>query len=100
MPPDLGLDPERLHVHGRRLVAVLDTLVPVPVLGPDRRAVLNSTPAGREILAEIDRSTAAVEFAAGELSRLASWLVETAASTRQADSDAARALGHADRLLP
>jgi hypothetical protein len=95
---DVDLDPERLHVHGRRLAAVLDTLGPLPVLDPARRAALASTPAGRELLAEVDRSTAAVELAAGELAQLASWLAATATSARAADTDAAGRLP--DRVLP
>ncbi|WP_300017218.1 hypothetical protein [Pseudonocardia sp.] len=100
MRPDLDLDPERLHVHGRRLTDVLDTLVPLPVLDPDRRARLSATPAGRAILAELDRSAAAVDLAADELARLASWLDAAAATTSTADSDAAGALPAPDRPLP
>lgn len=100
MRPDLDLDPERLHVHARRLAAVLDGLVPLPVLAPERREVLVAGPAGRAILAEVERSSAAVERAAAELTLLASWLAAAASSTRAADSDAARTLAHPDRLLP
>jgi hypothetical protein len=100
MPPDLDLDPERLHVHGRRLAAVSDALLPLPVLDADRRAALVATPAGREVLAEVDRSAAAVELAAHELSVLSSWLSTVAATTRTADSDAARTVERLDRPRP
>ena len=100
MRPDLDLDPERLHVHGRRLAVVVDALLPLPVLDPERRAVLAADPVGRDVLAEVDRSAAAVELAGRELSVLSSWLSTVAATTRAADSDAARTLSRLDPQLP
>lgn len=100
MRPELFLDPERLHVHSRRLASVLDAVVPLPTLDADGRAALASTAAGRELVAEVDRSADAVERAARELSMLSAWLASAAAAARAADADAACSLARTDREQP
>ncbi len=89
MPPQLHLDPDRLHTHARRLTAVLDGLVPLPDVDPETRTALASTAAGAAALAELDRITAMVDRAARELSALTAALHETAAAAADADHEAA-----------
>ncbi len=100
MPPELDLDPERLHVHSRRLTAVVDALVPLPAPDISRWSALASTDAGRAMLAEVDRSAAAVVLAVRELVHLAAQLAEVASAARTADSDAALIVARLHREVP
>lgn len=97
MPADLHLDPERLHVHGRRLSAVLDELVPLPALDAESRAALSLTVDGAAVLAELDRTVAAVDGIGRELTDLAAVLhvgaFAAAAADAQATGGIAGALG-------
>lgn len=91
MPPELHLDPDRLHTHGRRLTAVLDRLVPMPDVDPDTRTALASTDPGSRALAEFDRMAEAMDRAGRELSALTATLHQAAAAAENADSGAAGA---------
>ncbi|MHA6785314.1 hypothetical protein ACVGOW_30610 [Pseudonocardia saturnea] len=88
MPPELHLDPERLHVHGRRLSAVLDELVPLPALDAESRAALSLTDDGAAVLAELDRTGAAVDRIGRELTDLAAVLHTRAFAAAAADARA------------
>lgn len=99
MPPELHLDPERLHEHGRRLTAILEAVVPLPAVGADRAAALSTTGTGRRILAELDRMRAAVDGAGRELSALTAQLHETAEAAAAADAGTALALTRLGREL-
>lgn len=86
---DLHLDPERLHLHGRRLSAVLDGLVPLPALDAESRAALSLTAGGPAVLAEVDRTAAAVDRIARELTDLAAVLHTAAFAATAADGESA-----------
>lgn len=92
MRPDLHLDPERLHVHGRRLSAVLDGLVPLPALDAESRAALSLTAGGAAVLAELDRTVAAVDGIGRELTDLAAVVHTCAFAAAAADARAADGL--------
>jgi len=93
MAHELQLDPERLHLHGRRLSALLDALAPLPAVDADTRATLGRTPAGAAVLAELDRAAAAVDRAGRELSELAAGLHVAAYAAAEVDGDTAGRLG-------
>jgi hypothetical protein len=93
--PDLHLDPERLHVHGRRLSAVLDELVPLPALDAESRAALSLTVDGPAVLAEVDRTAAAVHRIARELTDLAAVLHTGAFAAAAADAGSAGGIARA-----
>lgn len=86
MATELHLDPDRLHLHGRRLAEVLDGLVPLPGLAPDDRAAL----AGSPLLAEFDHALDAVGRAGRVLADLAAELHGAASGTAAADVEAGR----------
>lgn len=85
MASDFHRDPERLHVHGRRLDAVLDALVPLPELDPDTRTGLSR--AAGPVLAELDRVLSTVDRAGHELAALAATLHDAAAAGCAADGE-------------
>ncbi len=87
MVPDIHLDPERLHGHGRRLAGVLDGLVPLPDLDDDTRAALASTEPGSVVLAELDRVRAELDRAAHELAGLTAALHAAATAATCADTE-------------
>ncbi|GAA3245616.1 hypothetical protein GCM10017691_52860 [Pseudonocardia petroleophila] len=90
MPSELLLDPDRLHVHGRRLSALLADLAPLPWVDAATRDGLAATPGGPAVLAELDRAAAAVDRAGRELAALAAALHVAAYAAAAAD-DAATA---------
>jgi hypothetical protein len=92
---DLHLDPERLHLHGRRLAAVLDGLVPLPALDAEVRAALSLTVDGAAVLDELDRTAAAVDRIARELTDLAAALHVGAFAAAAADGLAAGGIAQA-----
>lgn len=92
---DLHLDPERLHLHGRRLSAVLDGLVPLPALDAEARAALSLTGDGPAVLAELDRTVAAVDRIARELVDLAAVLHAGASAAVAADARSAGGIAQA-----
>ncbi|GAA2569430.1 hypothetical protein [Pseudonocardia hydrocarbonoxydans] len=93
MAHELQLDPDRLHVHGRRLSALLDGLVPAPAVDAATRATLARTPGGAAVLAELDRVAAAVDRTGRELSGLAAGLHVAAYAAAAVDGDTAGRLG-------
>lgn len=98
MAHELQLDPDRLHVHGRRLSALLDGLAPAPTADEATRAALARTPGGAAVLAELDRLAAAVDRTGRELSGLAAGLHVAAYAAAAVESDAVgRFGGLADR---
>lgn len=91
MVPDIHLDPERLHVHGRRLAGLLDGLVPLPELDDETRAALAATGPGPAVLAELDRALEEIDRAADELAGLTAALHGAATATAHADTGSADA---------
>lgn len=87
MASDIELDPERLHVHGRRVADVLGELAPLPELDAGLRAALASTEQGAAVLAEVDRALAAILRAAHELAGLAGTLHGAASAVTEADDE-------------
>lgn len=92
MPPDLHLDPERLHTHGSRLSAIVDALVPMPTLDACTRTAVESSPRHQAILAELDRTTEVLDRACRELGALATTLHDIADAASSADAEAARSI--------
>ncbi len=87
MAPDIHLDPERLHVHGRRLTGVLDGLLPMPELDTDTRGGLSRTETGSAVLVELDRALAAVDRTGHELVALTVALHDVASAAVTADRE-------------
>lgn len=99
MAPDIHLDPERLHAHGRRVTGVLDALVPTPELDADVRVALLRSATGSAVLAELDRALAAVDRAGHELSGLAGALHGAATAVLDADHEGVRGFRRIDADL-
>lgn len=92
MPPDLHLDPERLHTSAARLTAIVDALVPIPTVDADTRAVMGATAARTVILVELDRMAEELDRACRELASLSAVLHDTATAAAAADVEAASSI--------
>ncbi|MBA3907665.1 MAG: hypothetical protein H0X35_13420 [Pseudonocardiales bacterium] len=82
MPPDLHLDPARLHAHASRTEDLADRLR--GLRGPDVEALLW---AGRELAEQTEELVTAVARAARNLDDLSSALRSAAAGTEAVDRD-------------
>ena len=91
MAPDIHVDPDRLHVHGRRLAEVLGTLGGPPELDPATRVALASTGPGTAVLAVLDRAAAVLDRANHELGGLTAALHGAASAAVDADHASAGA---------
>ncbi len=93
MAHDLDIDPERLHPLARRTAALLDGLVPLPVLDGPSRTALAGTPQGADLLAELDAIVASLGRSGHEIAELADRMATAVRAAGHVDGATAEGLG-------